>query len=202
MRAMSGHESEVFRISTLHKMCSQKKTMPLPCGRCSYFSFGKVSIMMVVEVVTILTVRNRYLRHLEEQISRNAVSVPHMGAENTDPLAEQPFVGNENVELVSIPHPPHLLLETPRRDDSESEQERHRSRFSRNPLVEKDCSFAQTPDGRLCEFNSYANQNLFCLQKSNRVHGTDIIMVILPSCSRFDWKTCSGIKLPARSMVS
>ncbi|KAJ5811418.1 hypothetical protein N7474_007719 [Penicillium riverlandense] len=126
-----------------------------------------------VRACPVLTARFRYLRQLEEHISRNAGSMPYIGAEQANPLAESPFVRDENGDLVSIPRPPHLQMEnrretplrtitdskhcleekekaeSPRRDDSESEQERHRSRFSRNPLVEKDCSFAQTPDGRL-----------------------------------------------------
>lgn len=41
---------------------------------------------------------------------------------------------------------------TPQRDhETDSEQDNQRSRFSRNPLVDRDPSFAQTPDGRFCE---------------------------------------------------
>lgn len=38
--------------------------------------------------------------------------------------------------------------------DPDLEQDGHRSRFSRNPLVDKDPSFARTPDGRFCELPS------------------------------------------------
>lgn len=43
---------------------------------------------------------------------------------------------------------------TPQREhetESGAEQDNHRSRFSQNPLVDRDPSFAQTPDGRFCE---------------------------------------------------
>lgn len=47
---------------------------------------------------------------------------------------------------------------TPRREhetESAAEQDNHRSRFSQNPLVDRDPSFAQTPDGRFCEYLVY-----------------------------------------------
>jgi hypothetical protein len=44
--------------------------------------------------------------------------------------------------------PPLHVPETPQR---EQEDDRHQSRFSKNPLVDRDPSFAQTPDGRFCE---------------------------------------------------
>ncbi len=37
-------------------------------------------------------------------------------------------------------------------EDPDLEQDGRRSRFSRNPLVDKDPSFAQTPDGRFCKW--------------------------------------------------
>lgn len=38
--------------------------------------------------------------------------MPHMASGQANPLAGSPFVGDEDVDLVSIPRPPHLLLET------------------------------------------------------------------------------------------
>lgn len=35
--------------------------------------------------------------------------------------------------------------------DPDLEHDSHRSRFSRNPLVDKNPSFQKTPDGRFCE---------------------------------------------------
>jgi hypothetical protein len=54
--------------------------------------------------------------------------------------------------------PPLHTPGTPQREhetDSVAEQDNHRSRFARNPLVDRDPSFAQTPDGRFCECLSY-----------------------------------------------
>ncbi|KAJ6099362.1 hypothetical protein N7467_000897 [Penicillium canescens] len=135
-----------------------------PCTRCAR---KKKHCHFPVEEVRV-SVSERYLRELEEQISRSGTSVRHANLE-VNALGDALFTGDDNVDVPSTPHAllesqedtrwrtnPNALgaalhtPETPRREheDPEAEHDIQGSRFSRNPLVDRDPSFAQTPDGR------------------------------------------------------
>ncbi|OQD90523.1 hypothetical protein PENANT_c001G02884 [Penicillium antarcticum] len=127
-------------------MCTQEEALPLSSGGGASLRVGT----------------------LEEHISRSGTSVRHAKTE-VHALDDSIITGNGNV---NVPSTPHALLEhrqdsrwrtnpntlgtalhtpeTPRREqgDHEAEHDTQRSRFSRNPLVDRDPSFAQTPDGR------------------------------------------------------
>ncbi|OQD98122.1 hypothetical protein PENSOL_c010G03468 [Penicillium solitum] len=116
-----------------------------------------------------------YLRELEEHISRSASSGRHGPPAPLDhsPLGGTLFTGDDNIDIPPTPQASSTLLDnqqdigwrsmsigmgpplhtpgTPQREhetNSSAEQDHTRSRFSRNPLVDRDPSFAQTPDGR------------------------------------------------------
>ncbi|KAJ5159547.1 transcriptional regulator family: Fungal Specific TF [Penicillium canariense] len=118
---------------------------------------------------------SRYLRHLEEQLAKSASTVHHQDTPRQDALIESPYVGESEIDLSTPNHPRFLLedqtgirwremthdldtsLHPPNTtylqrahtgEDPDIEQDGRRSRFSRNPLVDKDPSFARTPDGR------------------------------------------------------
>ncbi|KAJ5120736.1 transcriptional regulator family: Fungal Specific TF [Penicillium bovifimosum] len=165
------------KLKKCQKACERCRSMKVkcsgisPCTRCA--RRNKPCHFPVEELR--ISVSERYLRELEGQISRSENSrrrgsvapLGHSVQDGTlpgDEDADIPLTPQES----SIPRdtPAHTgwrsmqngtgqslhTPETPRRRDEidkEVEQDTHRSRFSRNPLVDEDPSFAQTPDGRL-----------------------------------------------------
>ncbi|KAJ5366316.1 Transcription factor [Penicillium brevicompactum] len=143
MRAMSDYESKMLWIQSLHKMCSEEEALPLSSGGESDFSIGTIPARIG-------------------------------SAYQQNPLEETLFMGNEDTEIPPTPHTSDTLLENqahigwqparhgrngpaltytrnPRRGYEENRaitHTSHQSRFSKNPLVDRDPSFAQTPDGR------------------------------------------------------
>ncbi|KAJ5770190.1 uncharacterized protein N7511_002241 [Penicillium nucicola] len=135
-----------------------------PCTRCAR---KKKHCHFPVEEVRV-SVSERYLRELEEQISRSGASARHANTE-VNALSDPIFTGDGHVDIASTPHPllePHQdtrwrsnenalgvavhTPETPCREQGSPgvEHDIQGSRFSLNPLVDRDPSFAQTPDGR------------------------------------------------------
>ncbi|CEJ58086.1 hypothetical protein PMG11_06757 [Penicillium brasilianum] len=144
-----------------------------PCTRCTR---KKQHCQFPAEDVRV-SVSERYLRHLEEQLSERDSGLRHQNNPDRNNLVSSPYVGENGIDLPT-PHPPQFLLEdqpavrwretthvqnldtslqTPTTthlqreqpgEGPDSEQDGHRSRFSRNPLVDRDPSFAKTPDGR------------------------------------------------------
>ncbi|KAF3385347.1 Proline utilization trans-activator [Penicillium rolfsii] len=144
-----------------------------PCTRCSR---KKQHCQFPAEDVRV-SVSERYLRHLEEQLSKRTSSAVHQNTSVQEALVGSPYAGESDIDL-STPQPPQFLLENqqavrwtgttnaqslditlhtpttthpqraPTGSDPDLEQDGHRSRFSRNPLVDKDPPFARTPDGR------------------------------------------------------
>ncbi|KAJ5404987.1 transcriptional regulator family: Fungal Specific TF [Penicillium sp. CMV-2018d] len=142
-----------------------------PCTRCAR---KKKHCHFPVEEVRV-SVSERYLRELEEHISRSGSSGRHGPPAPLDhsPLGGTLFTGDDNIDIPPTPQASSTLLDnqqdigwrsmsigmgpplhtpgTPQREhetQSGAEQDHNRSRFSRNPLVDRDPSFAQTPDGR------------------------------------------------------
>ncbi|KAJ5638537.1 transcriptional regulator family: Fungal Specific TF [Penicillium herquei] len=129
-----------------------------PCTRCAR---KKLHCHFPTEDVRI-SVSERYLRQLEEQLSKRSDSQP------TDPDRASPYQAGNNVDLSALNQ--NLILEDQRwqditqniddslhstealpprniEDDPDVEHDGHR-RFSRNPLVDNNPQFAKTPDGR------------------------------------------------------
>ncbi|KAJ5497430.1 Transcription factor [Penicillium fimorum] len=141
-----------------------------PCTRCAR---KKKHCHFPVEDVRV-SVSERYLRELEEQLSRSGNSARHGTLAPLDQsLGGTLFTGDENADVPQTPQASSTLLDnqadigwrsmsigmgpplhtsgTPQIEhetDNGADQDNHRSRFSRNPLVDRDPSFAQTPDGR------------------------------------------------------
>ncbi|KAJ5690727.1 Transcription factor [Penicillium macrosclerotiorum] len=116
-----------------------------------------------------------YLRQLEDHLFKSTGSLRHIDTSHR--RVTSPYAGENNVDNVDPPSPssPSIILgddevrwreitrgldptlhathtphvqETEAVGDPDIEQDGRRSRFSRNPLVDKDPPFAQTPDGR------------------------------------------------------
>ncbi|KAJ5956284.1 transcriptional regulator family: Fungal Specific TF [Penicillium viridicatum] len=159
------------------KACERCRSMKVkcsgvsPCTRCAR---KKKHCHFPVEEVRV-SVSERYLRELEEHISRSGSSGRHGPPAPLDhsPLGGTLFTGDDNIDIPPTPQASSTLLDnqqdigwrsmsigmgpplhtpvTPQREHethSGAEQDHNRSRFSRNPLVDRDPSFAQTPDGR------------------------------------------------------
>ncbi|KAJ5256899.1 transcriptional regulator family: Fungal Specific TF [Penicillium angulare] len=155
-----------LKAKKCQKACTRCRGMKVkcsgsePCTRCAR---KKLHCHFPAEDVRI-SVSERYLRHLEEQIStRNNGLAP-------SDAARQPSYDRRDVSDLSPPTQTFLLEEqrwkgfTQSMDatlrstntlsarslegDPDVEQDGHRSRFSRNPLVDNNPQFARTPDGR------------------------------------------------------
>ncbi|KAJ5537241.1 transcriptional regulator family: Fungal Specific TF [Penicillium frequentans] len=130
-----------------------------PCTRCSR---KKLRCHFPEEDVRI-SVSERYLRQLEEQISNNNTSIRHsqsvgspggarndvgLSASSQTLLLEDQRWGDISYGIDSNIRAAEVL--PPQRNeesDPDTEQDGQR-RFSRNPLVDKNPQFARTPDGR------------------------------------------------------
>ncbi|OQE22806.1 hypothetical protein PENFLA_c012G09477 [Penicillium flavigenum] len=165
------------RTKKCQKACERCRSMKVkcsgvsPCTRCAR---KKKHCHFPVEEARV-SVSERYLRELEEHISRSGNPGRHGPPAPLDhsPLGGTLFTGDENVDVPPTPQASSTLLDnqadigwrsmsigiaaplhtprTPQREhetESDAEQDNHRSRFSQNPLVDRDPSFAQTPDGR------------------------------------------------------
>ncbi|KAJ5828297.1 transcriptional regulator family: Fungal Specific TF [Penicillium rubens] len=165
------------RTKKCQKACERCRSMKVkcsgvsPCTRCAR---KKKHCHFPVEEARV-SVSERYLRELEEHISRSGNPGRHGPPAPLDhsPLGGTLFTGDENVDIPPTPQASSTLLDnqadigwrsmsigiaaplhtprTPQREhetESGAEQDNHRSRFSQNPLVDRDPSFAQTPDGR------------------------------------------------------
>ncbi|KAJ5097998.1 transcriptional regulator family: Fungal Specific TF [Penicillium argentinense] len=142
-----------------------------PCTRCAR---KKKPCQFPPEDVRV-SVSERYLRQLEEQFSKGSHSSNHTNALDSSSLAGPPYLRNDDADLSPVNPPSFLLndrggdqwreisndldstLHSPQaratqggrlREDLDMEPDGHKSRFSRNPLVDRDPSFAKTPDGR------------------------------------------------------
>ncbi|CAG7949011.1 unnamed protein product [Penicillium salamii] len=148
-----------------------------PCTRCAR---RKKPCHFPVEE-TRVSVSERYLRELEQHIARSGSIGQSTALTNPDqsPLDDTLFMGDEHTEVPPTPHTSDTLLEshanvgwhsvrhgmgpplhtpeTPQRgyENRGAVQNSHQSRFSKNPLVDRDPSFAQTPDGRFCKLFQY-----------------------------------------------
>ncbi|CDM31333.1 transcriptional regulator family: Fungal Specific TF [Penicillium roqueforti] len=162
------------RTKKCQRACERCRSMKVkcsgvsPCTRCAR---KKKHCHFPVEEARV-SVSERYLRELEEHISRSGSSGRHgLPATLEHSLGGTLFTGDDNVDVPPTPQASSTLLDnqadigwrsmsigmgpslhtpgTPQRDhETDSEQDNQRSRFSRNPLVDRDPSFAQTPDGR------------------------------------------------------
>lgn len=115
-----------------------------------------------------LTNATSYLRQLEQHLSQSHGLRPASDSRD-EALAESSYAGHDIDEPTPNAAPFLLddqptqgidtvfhLPETPRQQRGQTGsdpdiEDGHRSRFSRNPLVDKNPSFAKTPDGRFCE---------------------------------------------------
>ncbi|KAJ5560885.1 transcriptional regulator family: Fungal Specific TF [Penicillium sp. DV-2018c] len=164
------------RPKKCQKACERCRSMKVkcsgisPCTRCA--RRNKLCRFPVEELR--ISVSERYLRELEEQVSRSENSRPRGSVVPLDHSAQDgtPPGDDEDADIPLTPQGSSILQgtpghigrrstqagteqplhtpETPQRSDEinkEAEQDTHRSRFSRNPLVDRDPSFAQTPDG-------------------------------------------------------
>ncbi|KAJ5674525.1 Transcription factor [Penicillium maclennaniae] len=110
-----------------------------------------------------VSVSERYLRQLEEHLNQSN-GFPRTSGSRHRPLSGPSDVGRD-INLTTTNATSYLLHDQPeahlgditnetphqQRERSGSDldiEEERRSRFSRNPLVDRDPSFAQTPDGR------------------------------------------------------
>ncbi|KAJ5488595.1 hypothetical protein N7539_003485 [Penicillium diatomitis] len=112
---MSRHESEVLWVSSLHKMCPQRATVPVS-GRGD--SSDRVGAL-----------------------NEDAHTVSSSDKSNNQPDSG-PFRSHAPVAQL------HVTPESAIISDLEPVHDEDRMRFHRNPLVDKDPSFARTPDGR------------------------------------------------------
>ncbi|KAJ5148094.1 transcriptional regulator family: Fungal Specific TF [Penicillium atrosanguineum] len=139
-----------------------------PCTRCAR---KKQRCQFPPEDVRV-SVSERYLRQLEEHLNQDN-GLRRTSASRDEPFGESSYVGHD-INQATPNAAPYLLddqseaqlgdisngigssfhlPETPRqqRERSGSDpdiEDGRRSRFSRNPLVDRDPSFAKTPDGR------------------------------------------------------
>ncbi|CAI7662370.1 unnamed protein product [Penicillium manginii] len=123
-----------------------------------------------------VSVSERYLRQLEAQLMTSSRTSRHSNALDTHNLATSPFAAGDDDAILSPSQGPSFLLDDRTadqwgelsdglestfvanqtrqiengqpREDVYVEHDGQRSRFSRNPLVDRDPSFAMTPDGR------------------------------------------------------
>ncbi|KAB8256879.1 fungal-specific transcription factor domain-containing protein [Aspergillus pseudonomiae] len=135
-----------------------------PCSRCTR---SNRSCHFPVEEVRV-SVSERYLRELEEQITRSATSGRYTTSVGQEHQALPPLTRNEAVDFSPTPNATTYLPPDDQQtagwqiasDDSPTRnpggrvgtrerQECHDSEFSKNPLVDKkEWAFAATPDGR------------------------------------------------------
>ncbi|KAB8279511.1 hypothetical protein BDV30DRAFT_201731 [Aspergillus minisclerotigenes] len=135
-----------------------------PCSRCTR---SNRSCHFPVEEVRV-SVSERYLRELEEQITRSAASGRYAVSARAGHHVQPPLMGSEAVGFSPTPSAtPYLppddqqtagwqtaaddspIRNPGRRVDTDERQEYHDSEFSKNPLVDKEeWTFAATPDGR------------------------------------------------------
>ncbi|KAL4787722.1 hypothetical protein BJX76DRAFT_369010 [Aspergillus varians] len=128
-----------------------------PCTRCTLrkepcrFPTGDMRV----------SVSERYLRYLEEQLSKGSRAVGHADGSQMHHLGGPPNVDGRETDLPTPntlsslrlgPHcqPPESSPagRVQLREDTNVQQGGHTTRFSQNPLVDRDPSFAKTPDGR------------------------------------------------------
>ncbi|KAJ5083451.1 transcriptional regulator family: Fungal Specific TF, partial [Penicillium angulare] len=155
-----------LKAKKCQKACTRCRGMKVkcsgsePCTRCAR---KKLHCHFPAEDVRI-SVSERYLRQLEEQIStrNNGLAPPN--------ATRQPSYDRRDASDLSPPNQTFLLEEQRWKEitqsmdvtlhstntlsarsvegDPDVEQDGHRSRFSRNPLVDNNPQFARTPDGR------------------------------------------------------
>lgn len=110
---MSINEGQMLGGQPLHEMCTKKEALPLSRGGGPGFGVGTVSSSTAQVPTLSLLMHTRYLRELEEHISRSGNPGRHGPPAPLDhsPLGGTLFTGDENVDIPPTPQASSTLLD-------------------------------------------------------------------------------------------
>lgn len=108
---MSINEGQMLGGQPLHKMCAEEKALSLSRGGGPGLRVGTVNSSTWLHKYVLI--HNRYLRELEEHISRSANSGRHGHPAPLDhsPLGGTLFTGDDNINIPPTPQASSTLLD-------------------------------------------------------------------------------------------